>query len=72
MESHYLAGLLRPLFWLLVMLPFLAGLRWLLLRYVRPHLKERTWFITQKPVNDVHAAIAIVAGIVLAGLLIGR
>jgi hypothetical protein len=40
-ESHFLAGLLRPLFWLLVMLPALALVRWALNRYLRPYLPER-------------------------------
>ena len=70
MESHFLAGALRPLFWLAVMLPFLLALRWLLNRYLRPRLKTSTWGVTQKPINDVGAAVAILVGIVIAGLLV--
>ena len=72
MDNHFWAGVGRPIFWVLVMIPALAGLRWVLLRYLRPRLSSSAWGFTQKPVNDVVAAVAIIAGIVVAGLLIGR
>ena len=52
------------------MIPFLAGIRWLLGKYVRPRIKERTWFLSQKSINDVHAAVIIILGIALAGFLV--
>jgi hypothetical protein len=40
-ESHFLAGILRPLFWLLVLIPLLAALRWALGKYLAPRLSPR-------------------------------
>ena len=51
-DSHFLAGVIRPFFWLLVMLPFLVLLRWLLGRYVRPHLSPRWQQILFRKVTD--------------------
>jgi hypothetical protein len=68
-DPHFWAGVFRPFFWLLVMLPFLAGLRWVLNRYIRPRLSPGTWGASQKPVNDVWAAVLILCGIMAAGLL---
>jgi hypothetical protein len=69
-EPHFFAGLLKPLFWLAVVIPALAGLRWALNRYVRPRLKASTWDLTQAPVGDVGAALAILAAIIVGGLLV--
>lgn len=70
MNSYFLAGLIKPLFWLLVMLPFLALLRWLLNRYLRPRLKDRTWMQLQAPIGDVRAAVAILMAMVVGGFLV--
>ena len=70
METYFWAGLVKPFFWLLVLLPLLALLRWALNKYVRPNLKSSTWNYTQAPVGDVGAAVAILAAIVAAGLLV--
>ena len=40
-EVHFLAGVFRPLFWLLVMLPLLALIRWLTGKYLAPRLPPR-------------------------------
>lgn len=64
MEGHFLAGVLRPVFWLLVLIPLLAGVRWLVNRYL-----PRS-FGGSKPVNDVGVAVAIIAAIIAAGLLV--
>lgn len=68
--EYFLAGIAKPFFWVAVMIPFLAGLRWALNRFVRPRLKSASWDYTQKPVGDVGAAVVILAGIVVAGLLV--
>jgi hypothetical protein len=68
-DPHFWAGIAKPAFWLLL-LPFLVALRWVLNRYLRPHIKPAAWSHSQAPVNDVGAAVAIIAAIVIAGLLV--
>jgi hypothetical protein len=72
-DPHFWAGVFRPFFWLLVMLPFLAGLRWVLNRYVRPRLPSRAWAISQKPVkisdNALVVVVLVLVGVVLLGTL---
>jgi hypothetical protein len=72
-DPHFLAGLLRPIFWLLVMLPLLALLRWALNRYVRPRLKPSAWAVSQRPVkvndNALVAVVVVLALIAALGLL---
>lgn len=70
MGTYFWAGLAKPVFWLLVLIPLLALLRWGLNKFVRPSLKSSTWDYTQAPVGDVGAAVVILAAIVAAGLLV--
>jgi hypothetical protein len=71
-DPHFWAGVFRPFFWLLVMLPLLAGLRWVLLRYVKPRLPERAWSLSQTRVkisdNALVAVVVVLVGIALLGL----
>jgi hypothetical protein len=69
-DPHFWAGVLRPIFWVAVMIPLLLVLRLALNRYVRPRLTGGAWKRIQAPVGDVGAAVAILVVIVLAGLLV--
>jgi hypothetical protein len=73
-DPHFWAGVFRPFFWLLVMLPALAGLRWVLIRYVKPRLPSTVWNATQRPVrisdNALVIAVLVLVGVALLGLFI--